>query len=557
MIESPLQSSLNAATALCVNADLSTVSAAEFWREVAAERELLASSRSAEVALWQTDSYDFLVLLFAALTAGKKVLLPPSRLAAQEREFNASGIYFIQRQTTACANTELTAIEQWLQQDGITRSELAFYTSGSTGEPKRIPRTLQQLFAEVDTIAATFSPAQGSVALASVSHQHIYGLLFKLLLPLLKGLRFYRDQLHFPEDLSAQAQRLASAGEVYIVASPALLKRWPPALPLTCQWLASSGGMLPAGVRAGIDAALVEIYGSSETGGIASRWADHDLWQPLPTVHIALDANQQLLIQSPHAFCQSLLATGDRAELAADSQRFNLLGRQDRIVKLEEKRISLDEVERALLQLPTVEQAYVTVLEHGARQFLAAVVALDAASMQALQSGQLTKQQWLASNKPLLAEQLESVALPRHWRLLSALPYNAQSKLEKNYLNSLFDDMLTPVIISQQLTAATAQFELNFPAELTCFKGHFPAQPIFPGVAQIAFVQTLAKRAWADLGWVCAMEQMKFQDLIRPYSQLTLQLVRREDSVSFQLQCNEKCVASGRLRWQCEQATHA
>ncbi len=85
--------------------------------------------------------------------------------------------------------------------------------------------------------------------------------------------------------------------------------------------------------------APVEIYGSSETGGIAWRQTE-SLWQPLPGVQLALNTEGALRIDSPWLALGQTEQTADAAELFADG-RFALRGRLDRIIKLEEKRISL------------------------------------------------------------------------------------------------------------------------------------------------------------------------------------------------------------------------
>ncbi|MCG2916422.1 hypothetical protein, partial [Escherichia coli] len=49
-------------------------------------------------ALWEQDSYDFLVLFFAALQARKHLRLPPHKVAQLEQQFKAESIYFFSRQ---------------------------------------------------------------------------------------------------------------------------------------------------------------------------------------------------------------------------------------------------------------------------------------------------------------------------------------------------------------------------------------------------------------------------------------------------------------------------
>src|SRR5690606_23529233 len=114
---------------------------------------------------------------------------------------------------------------------------------------------------------------------ASVSHQHIYGLLFHVLWPLAAGRPIMGERLRYPEEVVAG---IAQANSAVLVSSPALLTR----LPAHLDWslmqgrvraVFSGGGALSseasAQCRALIGPSPTEVVGSSETGGIAWRRA--------------------------------------------------------------------------------------------------------------------------------------------------------------------------------------------------------------------------------------------------------------------------------------------
>ena len=174
--------------------------------------------------------------------------------------------------------------------------ELCVFTSGSTGQPSAIGKRLDQLAREVEALQAAFGAQMEGVQVhGTVSHQHIYGLLFRVLWPLAAG-RLIHPRRFFHEDLVG-----ALAGtDTVLVATPAHLKR----LPEQLDWASlhgrlravfSSGGPLPEEaarqVRQWLGVAPTEVYGSSETGGIAWRRWDTDLppWQPLPGVQWRID----------------------------------------------------------------------------------------------------------------------------------------------------------------------------------------------------------------------------------------------------------------------------
>ena len=69
-----------------------------------------------------------------------------------------------------------------------------------------------------------------------------------------------------------------------------------------------------------------------------------------------------------------------------------------------------------------------------------------------------------------------------------------------------------------------ASFTLALDAELAAFQGHFPGNPILPGVVQVDWAIRFGAQAFGDLGRFQGIDQLKFQDLIRPGGTLELQL---------------------------------
>lgn len=528
---------------LCIDGALHSTSFTQFWQDVALQAAAIAQMENLTWALWEADSYEFLVLFFAALLAKKQVLLPPNRVRELEQDFAAQQIYFLKRQDVE----KVVPLSLILDDAFLQQAQLYFYTSGSTGEPKKIPRTLRQLLNEVQGLSQSFTFDENAIAIATVSHQHIYGLLFKLLLPLAVGRSFYVPQMAFPEDVVQAQKQLETLGlSNYLISSPALLKRWTTDVVLQhCQMVFSSGGKLESGVRPLLNRPIIEVLGSSETGGIAHRAQDEDAWTAFSNVAIRIE-DQQLMVKSNHAYEDDWITTGDGAAWTdAKCQTFKLMGRTDRIVKLEEKRLSLDAIEQSIQALDAVQQCHVLVLEHEHRQILGCIVVLKEQAREQLQ--QLGKSAFVGHLKQLLKDRLETLAIPRQWRFLSQLPQNSQSKLNKNYLKTLFKPMLQPVVLSQSQSSDDHILSLEFPPELACFKGHFPTQPIYPGVGQIGFLQYFAKSIWSDLNWCQGYEQLKFQNLIRPYAIVQLKLSRKEHKVSFELRDSEQILASGRL----------
>ena len=384
-----------------------------------------------QIAVHLLDAGDLAIALLGAWRAGVKVILPADlqehtrqRLTTQVDAWITSReqLQALFAQALAPAALDLDA--------GL----LVLSTSGSSGEPKLITKTLRQLSNELCVLEELWGKDLGGCAvLGSVITQHIYGLLFRLLWPLCAGRYLLRLPLPFPEDIQqASLSCLASHSGFAWVASPALLKRMGENL----DWSAlravrkvfSSGGPLPTEAAELQEQRLqqrpVEIYGSSETGGVAWRQAD-SLWQALPGVQLTLNADSALRVDSPWLAQGQSEQTADAAELFADG-RFALLGRLDRIIKLEEKRISLPFLEQKLCLHEWVSEVRLGVVAEG-RASLGALLVLSVAGVYALRNqGRRAVTQGL---REYLKDFCEPLALPRRWRFIEQLPLNAQGKL--------------------------------------------------------------------------------------------------------------------------------
>ncbi|WP_443190874.1 AMP-binding protein [Pseudomonas indica] len=434
----------------------------------------------------------------------------------------------------------------------LDRCRLTLSTSGSSGEPKLIGKSLRQLANEVAVLEQCWGAELGGAAvLGSVAAQHIYGLLFRVLWPLCAGRPLLRRALPFGEDL--QRASLEHADFAW-VCSPALLKRMGDNL----DWQAlgrvrrvfSSGGALPADAAQQLFQRLgqwpTEIYGSSETGGIAWRQGGTH-WQPFPGVELGQDADGALRVASPYLPVGHVEQTADAVRFADDG-RFELLGRLDRIVKLEEKRISLPMLEQALASHPWVSEARLGVIQEN-RAFLGALVALSDAGLHALRNqGRRAVTEGLRRH---LSGHCEVLALPRRWRLLRRLPGNAQGKLPQAELDALLRAPRTkqPELLDARQEDDQWLLELEVPLDLAHFTGHFPRTPVLPGVVQIDWALHLAAERLALPSRFAGMEVLKFQQLARPGDrlQLTLRFDAERGKLHFAYRNGEAPCSSGRI----------
>lgn len=499
---------------------------ADFHQRVLDWRAAFAAAPGHDWALYFDEALDFAVALFGAWQAGKRVYLCPDNLPATRDALRAHVQGFAGDFAADCTPLQaVSAPPAPLPALDERACELVVFTSGSTGQPSAIGKRLDQLAREVEALQAAFGAELDGVQVhGTVSHQHIYGLLFRVLWPLAAG-RVIQPRRFFHEDL---VSALAASPSV-LVATPAHLKR----LPEQLDWASvrgrlravfSSGGALPGDaarqVRQWLGVAPTEVYGSSETGGIAwRRWQeDTPVWQPLPGVRWRVEEGC-LAVASPHLENDGWWRTQDRVEELA-AGRFRLLGRADRIVKIEERRVSLDALERALCAAPGVADARVLVLP-GAREQLAAVVvpadpALPGADDARRRAFQQQLGAWLAAGH-------DAVTRPRRWRLVDSLPLNAQGKVTQAGLAALFQPLM-PVPRWDERTPAAARLQLELDPALHVFDGHFPQARILPGVAQLDWAIRFGRDAFPIPPHFVRMDAVKFQHVARPGDVLTLQL---------------------------------
>lgn len=334
----------------------------------------------ARLAVHLEDAADLAVALLGAWRAGVTVLLPADLQPASRSRLAHQADLWLTDQDGDAKLSELLAEPLEGAKLDLDGCRLLLCTSGSSGEPKLIEKRLRQLANEVETLEACWGADLGDACvIASVAAQHIYGLLFRVLWPLCAGRPFMRRAQPFSEDI-----QLASRQHPRFcwVASPALLKRmgdnldWPALR--SVRRVFSSGGALDAEAAQRLEQRLgqlpTEIYGSSETGGIAWRQGGK-LWHPFVGVQLSQDEQGALRVASPCLPPGHIEQTADAARIEADG-RFELLGRLDRIVKLEEKRISLTMLEAALNEHPFVSDTRLGVINEN-RAYLAALVALS------------------------------------------------------------------------------------------------------------------------------------------------------------------------------------
>ena len=425
----------------------------DFLIDTAKMRSFIESQKADEYILHCEDYWYFLCTFVALLQCKKAAYLTQNISESFMADVRKAGMFFLTDQKPE--NQEYGYIPDIIEKAEVP--EVSFYrttpeingeetriflfTSGSTGKPKAVPQRMKEFEEDNAFIISKWAKEFTSRKLVTtVSQHHIYGFLFGISLPFTLGTPFRRNRVEFPEEFEKMTD------ESYIlIATPAFLKRTAEVeekLDMKNIWIFSSGGAVSPELAVSCGKLFnfypLEVYGSTETSGIAYRQQDKDglIWTPFANAKIWLGDDGCLRIISPYIKDPAGFATADLAEIQEDG-RFILKGRSDSIVKIEEKRISMTEVENRLLESGLVEDVKVVALSNDVRQYLAAALVLNEKGREQFKDTEkFLINRWFHD---YLMKFLENVVIPKKWRFMDKLPTDVQGKKHKLEIMALFE----------------------------------------------------------------------------------------------------------------------
>ena len=305
------------------------------------------------------------------------------------------------------------------------------FTSGSTGEPVPHPKTWGKLVRCIRDGAARLGLADGHfhAVLATVPPQHMYGFESSVLLALQSGNALCAERPFYPADVCSALDALPRPRTLVstpihlrtLVASPMEL----PSADLIVSATAPLSRDLAREAEQRFQAPLLEIYGSTESGQLATRRTARDeAWRLWPGVCLTLEDGRAWArgghLEQPTPLCDELAPI--------DAERFLLRGRLADLVNIAGKRSSLAYLTHQLNSIAGVEDGVFFFPEEphpsqaGVTRVAAAVVApgLDAAHL-----------------IEALRQRIDPVFLPRPLLLVERLPRNSTGKLPREALRTL------------------------------------------------------------------------------------------------------------------------
>ncbi|NLW33604.1 MAG: hypothetical protein GXY77_19330 [Fibrobacter sp.] len=280
--------SCNDQSAVICRKDGVDISWKKFLLDVSKLYQILCEEHvSKKYLVYCKSSYQFSVALFSVWQTGSVCVLPPNNSKEVLKKFDGYVGAFITDQLDGdCGMKKIAPLQNDPECGNIRFKDipeneirLELFTSGTTGERKCIKKTIANLSLELQDLYERFGTMLTNArTFSTVSHQHIYGLLHKILLPVCTDRLFVDETYFYPEKLIADMND--GGDRNVLISGPAHLKLLPELVNLRgmtkyCNAIFSSGSLLDTesakkiSLQSGIRP--IEVLGSTETGGVAWR----------------------------------------------------------------------------------------------------------------------------------------------------------------------------------------------------------------------------------------------------------------------------------------------
>lgn len=411
--------------------------ARQFLSDVARLAESLPDR--ATVLNLATSRYEFLVGFAAAILRRQLTLLPQSRAPQTLRRIAGDypDSYGLTDRDETIEGIESVSVHSRRGQalwpgeiPGVPLSQVVAiaFTSGSTGQPMPNKKTWGALTAVAYATGSRLGIKGGdrAVVVATVPHQHMFGLEASVMLPVMHGLVMHAGRPLFPADIrSALAdvtgQRILVTTPLHLRACVAEGVKVPP-VALILSATAPLSHSLAQEAERHFHTEVHEIFGFAEAGSVAERRTiKGDSWRPLDGVRLKPD-DMRWTVHTD--YLPSPVRVPDRITVDAQGM-FVIHGREADQVNVAGHRVSLGELNQKLLEIDGVQDGVFFMPEEGADLVtrLTAFVVAPGKTSEEIQR--------------VLRTHIDPVFMPRPLICVPSLPRNAIGKLSRESVSEL------------------------------------------------------------------------------------------------------------------------
>ncbi len=258
-------------------------------------------------------------------------------------------------------------LEQFLKYD----FSFIYFTSGTTGSPAGALKTKENLLSEIKQQTKLFKKYDIKKIVVTVPFIHFYGSLIGALYGMVNNIDIHIKEHFLPNDLldMCDENTMVVTTPLYIKSLNKIERKENLSSSIFVSSTAPLFPEIAKEFKEKFNTDVMQIFGSTETGGIAYKYNDEQFWTPVETVNISQNEEGELKVTSPFVsnmiFEESFKETNGSIQtfdyIELKDEKFKLIGRSSQIIKIAGKRYSTLQIENILEEQSNIEKAVVFV----------------------------------------------------------------------------------------------------------------------------------------------------------------------------------------------------